>query len=172
MNALSRSIFAALLGVAGLSALASTPDAMPGAGDVPPSALGRDLEGQPVSVGDYAGKVVVVTFWATWCPYCLKELPILERAEIALGSDKLQVIAVNTESRDVFRTAARALSAQHMRLAHDAGKEASIAYGVHGIPHMVIIGRSGRIVSVWRGYDESSLDRIVADINRALAEPH
>ena len=84
----------------------------------------------------------------------------------------MQVIAVNTESRDVFRRAARTLEPLDLLMAHDAGKgKPSDAYGVKGIPHMVIIGRDGRIVRVYRIYDESSLDGIVADINRALAAP-
>ena len=52
---------------------------------------------------------------------------------------------------------------------HDVGKKGMEAFGVNGIPHMVIIGRNGLIVNVYRGYDESNLDNIVADINRALA---
>lgn|GEM_PF-7064925 len=42
---------------------------------------------------------------------------------------------------------------------------------MNGIPHMVMIGRDGRIAQVYRGYDESLLDDIVKNINRLLAEP-
>jgi thiol-disulfide isomerase/thioredoxin len=77
----------------------------------------------------FSGKAVVVSFWATGCAYCLKELPILHNIQRA---DK---------------------------------------YGVKGIPHRVIVGKDGRVVAVYTGYSESSLDGIVADINRALAAP-
>ena len=141
---------------------------VPGPGDVPPPVLGRDLEGQIVELSPYAGKALVITFWATWCPYCIKELPILERAEIALGSDNLQVFAVSSESDEVFRLAAKALSAQKMRIVHDTAG-AAVAYGARTIPHMVIVGRDGRIVSVRQGYAESELPAIVDDINKAIA---
>ena len=147
--------------------------ARPGPGDVPPADVGRGVGGDPVVLGAYAGKAVIVTFWATWCPYCLKELPVLENVQNQAGKDRMRVIAVNTESRDVFRKAARIMGeAMHLELANDADGRAQEAFGVRGIPHMVIIGRDGRILRVYSGYSESKLDEIVADINLALAPLH
>jgi len=145
--------------------------AAPAEGDLPPQEIGKTLDGQQLVLTSYAGKAVVVSFWATWCPYCLKELPILEGIQKSAGKERIQVIAVNTESREVFRKAARILGELSLLVAHDTGGAASEAYGVKGIPHMVIIGRDGRILRVYRGYAESSLDEIVADINRALQAP-
>jgi thiol-disulfide isomerase/thioredoxin len=145
--------------------------APPAVGDAPPALLGTDVEGQAVDLSRYAGKAVVVSFWATWCPYCLKELPILEGIQKTAGKERMQVIMVNTESREVFRKSARIMKDLSLQLAHDSDKRASEAYGVNGIPHMVIVGRNGKILRVHRGYDESNLDAIVADINRALAVP-
>lgn len=59
-------------------ALAACAQAQVRVGDTPPDALGRNREGNDVVLSDHRGKVVVVTFWATWCGYCLKELPVLE----------------------------------------------------------------------------------------------
>ena len=144
--------------------------AAPGAGDpTPDGVVGKNLDGEAVQLKGYSGKVVVLTFWATWCPYCLKELPVLERIQNAAGTDKLQVIAVNTEELAVFRRATPALKDVKLLMVHDSSGEAARSYGVHGIPHLVIVGRSGQIVQVYRGYDESSLGAIVEDINRALA---
>ena len=145
--------------------------APPGAGDVPPPLLGLTRGGDRVNVTDFAGKAVIVTFWATWCPYCLKELPVLENVQNLAGKDNMEVIAVNTESREVFRTAWRGLHDHvHVTLLNDIGGEAQAAYGVQSLPHMVIIGRDGHIQKVWHGYSEDRLDEIVADINAALAK--
>jgi len=154
-----------------LLSAAAVASAAPAVGDVPPPRVGFDLSGEPVSLTSFSGKAIVVSFWATWCAYCLKELPILHNIQRAAGKDSMQVIAVNTESREVFRKAARTLKELDVLHAHDNNHQVQDIYGVKGIPHMVIVGRDGRVVAVYIGYGESSLDGIVADINRALAAP-
>jgi thiol-disulfide isomerase/thioredoxin len=139
-------------------------------GDMAPDIVGRTLDAEAVTVSAHRGKVVVLSFWATWCPYCLKELPILEGIQKVAGHEKVQVIAVNTESSEVFRKVERQLKSLTLKQAYDPGKKGRDAYGVQGIPHLVIIGRDGRIIKVYRGYDDASLDAIVADINGAIAE--
>lgn len=138
-------------------------------GDTPPPSLGTNLDGDDVGTSRYAGKVLVVTFWASWCAPCRKELPMLEGIQQAAGKDKVQVVAINIEDRDVYRKLARRLNSLTLSLNHDAGKKSSEAYGVHGIPHLVLIGRDGKVIAVHRGYSEDSLDSIIAEINRALA---
>jgi thiol-disulfide isomerase/thioredoxin len=132
--------------------------------DVP---LGTTSAGDSVKVSDYAGKVVVVSFWASWCAPCRKELPILEGLQQE-GKGNIQVIAVNIDSRDVFGKAAKLLGELHLILANDRGDRGQRAYAVKAIPHMVIIGRDGRILDIHSGYGEASLDEIVDEINRAL----
>jgi thiol-disulfide isomerase/thioredoxin len=163
------SLSLALVALAALGGGAWAAPAAPAAGDLAPDRVGTTLDGEPVLLSSFAGKVVVVSFWATWCPYCLKELPILENIQNVGNGNLIQVIAVNTEERAVFRKALRALESFKMKLAYDPGEASAKAYGVKGIPHLLIIGRDGRIVQVYRGYDESSLDGIVADLNAAVA---
>ena len=72
----------------------------------------------------------------------------------------------------MFRRASRIMRrSMHLQLVSDASGQARQAFGVKGIPHMVIIGRDGRILRVYRGYSEDSLDAIIADINKALTTP-
>jgi thiol-disulfide isomerase/thioredoxin len=138
-------------------------------GAIPPSALGVSLDGKAIDAKDYAGKILVVTFWASWCGPCKAELPILENLQRA-GKGSIQVVAVNTEDRDQFRRVARALAPLTLQISHDYGKVASDAYGVHGIPHMIIIGGDGKVRNVHRGYGESMIPQLVEEINAALAE--
>jgi len=140
-------------------------------GDIAPDVVGKTIDGDVVKVSQYAGKVVVVSFWATWCSYCLKELPILENLQISSGGPQIQVLAVNTEEIDVFKHIKRGLKNAKMGVIYDPKNVAQKAYGVKGIPHMVIIGRDGRVLQIYRGYGESMLDSIVSDINVALQAP-
>lgn len=142
--------------------------AEPGAGDVAPDYVGRLADGTDVTISDHAGKAIVLSFWATWCPYCLQELPILNASQVSPARNSIQVIAVNTEERDVFQAAFRALgSSQALKLAYDPTSSAQHACGVKGISHMDIIGKDGNIIRVYRGYDAASLPRMIADINQA-----
>jgi len=141
--------------------------AAPAAGDVPPDDLGMTLKNAPVHLSEYAGQAVVVSFWASWCPYCLKELPILYNVQKA-AKGRLQIVAINTEDQETFQALSRAMRTLDIRLTYDPEGTASKAFGVNGIPHMVIIGRDGKIVEVFRGYGESSLKPIVAAINVAI----
>lgn len=157
-----------LAGVVLLCSLNVTQAAAPSAGDIPPDFVGTSLKGEKVVLSSHAGKAVVLSFWATWCAYCLKELPILVNIQKKVGKDRLQVVAINTESRDLFRKVSRHMKDWDMVLGNDEDKDAQKAYGVNGIPHMVIIGRDGKILRVYRGYSESSLPDIAADINLAI----
>jgi thiol-disulfide isomerase/thioredoxin len=146
--------------VSGASVAAPTQD------DPAPDYLGLTVDRDQVLLSKYAGKAVVVSYWATWCPYCLKELPILDGIQKA-AKGNVQVIAVNTEERDVFRKVTRALGTLSIQLAYDPDEKARTAYGVEGIPHLVVIGRDGKIVSTFRGYSEKTLPKIVEAINWA-----
>jgi peroxiredoxin len=150
---------------------ASSASAVPNEGDIPPSQVGKTIDGKAVSLNDYSGKVVVLSYWATWCTYCRSELKVLEKLQNLVSNQQLQVIAVNIESRDVFRHVLKTLKGFSMLLAYDPGNKCAKAYDVVGLPYMVIVGRDGRVVSVNEGYGEGSLDGIIADVNLALKAP-
>ena len=137
-------------------------------GDIPPPRLGTDRDGDRVDLAQMSGKIVVVTFWATWCPPCRKELPVLEAIHNSVGEDRLEVIAVNTEDRRTYRGALRRLKNYRMTLVHDRRGIIQRQYGVEGLPHMVIVGIRGKVVSVKQGYNEDMVIPIVDELNSLL----
>jgi thiol-disulfide isomerase/thioredoxin len=138
-------------------------------GDTPPDLVGLDIGHDDVRVSQHAGKVVVVSFWATWCGYCLKELPVLANIQRSMGRQNVQVIAVNVEDRDTYRRVRWKLDGYDLINAYDPRMAGQRAYGVNSIPHLVIIGRDGKVQGTYRGYGESALPSIVQDLNRAAA---
>ena len=137
-------------------------------GETVPSYLGIDRENNKINASDYAGKVLVVTFWASWCGPCIKELQVLENLQNA-AKKSVQVIAINIEDRDKFKSVSRALNTLSLKLAHDYTKSVAEKFGVNGIPHMLIIGRDGKVLNVHRGYGDGMIPTLAAEINKAIA---
>ncbi len=137
-------------------------------GDVPPAPLGLTRDGKLIETTQFAGKVVVVTFWATWCAPCRAEIAYLESLQRKVSKDILQVVAINIEEREVFREAFRKMSDYKILVANDSYKRYAGAFGVNGIPHMLIIGKDGRVAAVHRGYSEAFIptlaEQIVAEL--------
>ena len=122
-----------------------------------------------VTLSGQQGKLVFLTFWASWCPPCRKELPILENVQRTLGAERAVVYAVSFKETDetAVRRWARAGALQLTLLEDDSGQVAR-KYDIHAIPHLFIIGRDGKILKVHTGYGPGSIDELVADINAAL----
>lgn len=159
-------LFATLLLFVTTLAAQAGPAIPPPAGSDAPDYLGVGLDNRDVRLKQYAGKPVVISFWATWCPYCLKEMPVLNGIRQA-SKGEVQVIAINTEDRNTFRRVTRAFKDIDIDLAYDPDHQARDDFAVSGLPHMLVIGRDGKIVRTFIGYNESSLPAIVDAINRA-----
>lgn len=135
-------------------------------GDIPFDLVGKTLEGDEIKVSDYKGKVVIVSFWASWCGPCKKELPVLAGIQKSATPEKLQVISVNIdEDRQLFKKLVAIVSNTQMKIVHDGKKKTSKKYGVEGIPHMVIIDEQGKVAAVHIGYGESQLPDLIKEIN-------
>lgn len=57
-------------------------------------------DGKPMTLADHAGKTVLLNLWATWCAPCRAEMPALDALQKEMGSDRLQVVAVNVDAGD------------------------------------------------------------------------
>lgn len=138
-------------------------------GDLPPAYLGKDSLGHEVNLNDETGKVVVVTFWASWCGSCIRELPILEGIQREAGANNIKVVAVNyKESRRDYYKIQKQLSSLELTLTHDKRGIIGNQFGVNVIPNLFIIGRDGKLAFHKVGYDESAIGEIITVLNELL----
>lgn len=163
-------LLAALLAVA---PCAQAGDAVkqPDIGDIPPPIPLKDRQGEPVDLDALKGKVVVVTFWASWCGPCRRELPMLGHVQKVVGRDYLEVIAINMkEPRSDYLSVLRANKDLELTFVHDVRGVATDLYGVTALPNMFIIGQDGVIAQTHRGYSEDVLQSFVEELLALLPE--
>jgi thiol-disulfide isomerase/thioredoxin len=143
-----------------------------GAGDAPPDFVGDTRAGDAVHISDMHGKIVVIAFWASWCQYCQKELPILAGLQKIVSPQQLQVVAINRDDHGTFLKLSHKLMKLTPDLVYtfDEGR-VSKAYGVDTIPQTLLIDRDGKVAHVHVGYDDSTLDDLANEINSLLATP-
>ena len=135
-----------------------------------PDFLGIDTAGHTVHVSALRGKLVIATFWASWCGSCLRELPALEGIQRSVGHGQLEVFAINYgETQQVWERIRTAFHDAGIGLLHDPGDRASDAFSVEEIPALILIDREGRIVYRHVGYDKATLDQLIAELQPMLA---
>jgi peroxiredoxin len=117
-------------------------------GERPPAFSLARLDGGTTSLGEHRGKVVLIYFWATWCGYCRRELPVaVERVVRARQGQPFTVLAVNIEEpRDVVASFVTRAGVTAPVLLDDAGRVAR-EYRVRATPTTFLIGRDGRLVA-------------------------
>ncbi|MEM7762953.1 MAG: hypothetical protein AAF290_02670 [Pseudomonadota bacterium] len=88
-----------------------------------------------------------------------------------VGTDRLQVYAINSrEDRRTYRKLSRKLDRlSDMVFLHDRDGTISDSYGLEGLPLMIILDRSGNIAHIHRGYSDSIVDMLIAELNLLLA---
>ncbi len=127
-----------------------------------------DLDGKPVALSSFKGKPVVVDFWATWCPPCRAELPLLEEAYAKLKAQGLEVVAVAVDETVVdvqkFLTDNKlSFTVLWLDGSTPEGKKVSADYGITAIPRTLYIAPDWVIKSDTTGLHEK------AAIYKALA---
>lgn len=132
------------------------------AADIPQAAL-LTLDDQPASLSDYAGKWVVVNFWATWCPPCRKEMPGLDRLQAEMG-DRLSVVTVATGRNPVpaIRKFWDEAGIENLPVLRDPGSELARGMGVMGLPVTVILNPEGQEIGRLMGDAEWDAPEAIA----------
>lgn len=153
-------VLAMLAGLAGLPASALN------VGDAVPDFVRAGLDGTEVQLSRHRGKLVVLNFWASWCPPCREEMPVFSSWQQKLGEKGLQVIGVSMDDdpSEVTRFLERypvsyPIVMGDARFAEQFGR-------VLGLPLTYLVDPQGRVVARYQG--EADLAKMEAKIKAML----
>ena len=136
-----------------------------------PDVAVHDAHGATVRLGAYKGHVLLVDFWASWCPPCEAAFPALDALSHEFEPRGVVVLAVNVDEQ---RRDADAFLNAHpphtMTVLFDPKGAAPLAFGVRGMPTSFVIDRAGAVRFTHTGYTGNVADQYRDEISRLLAE--
>lgn len=133
---------------------------------VPPALRLPDLHGKTVSLSDLRGRVVLVNFWATWCPPCVKEMPSMQRLQEKFAKRPFSILAVNMgETEDDVQAFLKRVPVDFTIIMDRDGATLK-AWKVFAFPTSFIVDRDGKIRLAVFGEVDWEAPEVVAKIEK------
>lgn len=147
--------------------------AAPVVGEPPPvDLIGTTPEGEQIRISEHRGKVMVVSFWASWCGYCRRQFALLDHLQGAAGAERLRVVVVNfKEPASDYRRVRRALRTSPVTWTHDRDGALSDAFGVESVPYLFVFDKAGNLAGRRNGYSDASAADTIELINALMRDP-
>lgn len=128
----------------------------------------KDVQGKPLSLASYKGKVVLIDFWATWCMPCMMELPNVIKTYEKHHAQGFEVIGVSLDQnkeRLLAFTAEKKMAWPQFCDGQGPGNKLALKYGIHSIPATFLLDGEGKIIA--KGLRGDALEEAVS---KALAK--
>ena len=109
--------------------------------------------GAAKTIADWEGKVVVLNFWATWCPPCRKEMPYFDKLQAEMGSDGFEVLALSLDRASVAKieTFYQSINVENLTIYREPSLRIGTEAGVLGMPITLVLDRQGREIARLQG---------------------
>ena len=138
------------------------------AGDTAPNFIITTDNGRTISRKDFGGKVLVLNFWATWCPPCMKELPSLSEFARQTQGSGIVVLAISVDKNErLYRDVLKRNNVSFLT-ARDPEANVSAEYGTFKFPETYIINSEGKVVSKLISDQDWTDPDLIASIKKAL----
>lgn len=140
-------------------------------GDTVPSFKARSIDGNKnVSVDDYRGKVVLIDFWASWCPPCLKSFPKYDDLRKEIGTTDFEIVAINVDENT--EDAKKFLSKHPVAfpIAKDPKGVLPGVFGVKAMPTSFLIDKNGVVKYVHAAFKDGDIEKLKVEIEKLIAE--
>jgi thiol-disulfide isomerase/thioredoxin len=130
-------------------------------GDVAPQFARGDLQGRPFDLR--RGKIVLIDFWASWCPPCIIAIPHLNQLQKKYGARGFQVVGVSMDdSANTTKETMQKIRFNYPVILGDA-KLGNLYGGVLGLPLQFLVGADGKILAIRSGaFAPTALDKEIA----------
>ena len=129
-----------------------------------------NLEGKEVTLASLKGQVVLLDFWATWCAPCKALMPSLQKIHDDYKGKGVAVLGVNTSERKANAAKEYMAKQKYTYGCLLSGDDLAQAYGISGLPTLVLIGKDGKIVLTEGGMSSESGAALRKAIDAALAK--
>lgn len=126
---------------------------------------------QPVEMNKFAGKVLYLDFWASWCPPCAKSFPFLNELHQQHQNEGLQIIGINLDEEPAEAENFLTKNPAKFLLASDLSKQCAEDLGVAAMPASYLIDRKGIIRHIHLGFRASETQDLRDKVMLLLAEP-
>lgn len=133
----------------------------------------RSLSGERVKLSDFEGRVVLLSFWATWCGPCKSELPVLQAFLDKHAAEGLAVVAVNIDDPKTASEVRRFVSDKKLTMPVLLDPEAEVLGKYNpkqSLPFLAILDRQGRRAFQHTGFGEGAEKQIEEEVAKLLAE--
>jgi thiol-disulfide isomerase/thioredoxin len=130
----------------------------------------ENLEGDIVSSEEFEGKVLLIDFWATWCPPCEKAIPALVDMKKELGGEEFEVIGITLDEKRAIpevKSFIKKYNINYPILLGDEDTKKDFG-GIPGIPTMFIVDKDGKIVDKTVGYRDGEEIKLMKKIKEIL----
>jgi thiol-disulfide isomerase/thioredoxin len=138
-----------------------------------PKTVFKDAADADKTLADFAGKALVVNFWATWCAPCVKEMPTLDALQAQLGGDTFQVLTISQdrEGATVAKPFMDKNGWKNLALYTEAQARFQRDAGIRGLPTTIIIDKTGKEVGRVEGEVQWTSPAVIEKLKSLAAAP-
>ena len=159
-----------LLAAAGLFFSTQPADAILQKGDKAPAIKLTTTSGQPITLNNYKGYVLVMDFFATWCIPCKESIPHLNSLNRKYGKQGLQILGVSVDEGNDSEVKSFIAERKISYPVAIGGEDMQTEYGLRSVPTVYVINKKGMVAEKFQGYSDQTGKAMEETIKRLLAE--
>jgi peroxiredoxin len=128
----------------------------------------KDLNGRTVTLASLKGKVVLLNFWATWCPPCISEMPKFNKLYKEMKGRGLEIVAISADRSESYVKDFISKNSLEFKVLYDADRSVVKSYKVFSMPTTFLIDKNGIIIEKFFGEYEWTDQEIKQKIEKLL----